>query len=184
MGNGRGLLYSLWEPMPVWLRVVVGCGWLILCLCLWIVSSVRGQSQAIHEAVRRGDVREIEQILDEHPDWIESQFRNGGSPLHTAAWSNSTEALTLLIRRGANVNSPHYSPASSDGRWTPLHVAVWSGHAVVADVLLKAGASVNALTLKGETPLDIALRYRRQQLATLIQGYGGVRGGELRKVAR
>lgn len=75
---------------------------------------------------------------------------DGYSPLHRAAYSGHTEALSALLAAGATIN-----PHTIDG-WTPLHSACRWSRVAVASLLLRHGADLNAQTNGGLTPLHLA----------------------------
>ncbi len=74
----------------------------------------------------------------------------GSTPLQRAALAGRTEAVELLIRRGADVN------AVDRARSTPLHAAAFLGHEKTVHVLVQNGADLNAANARGETPLGVA----------------------------
>jgi ankyrin repeat protein len=71
----------------------------------------------------------------------------GVTPLHVAAESESTEAVRLLLKKGAD-------PGARDehGR-TPLHLASERRHAEIVKLLVKAGANADAKDDGGSIPL-------------------------------
>ena len=79
----------------------------------------------------------------------------------------------MLVRRGANVNATWGLVATGDGGWNGLHIAANFGRPDAARILLQAGTDVNRRTLKGETPLDIALRNGEGGVAQLLRAAGG-----------
>jgi len=132
--------------------------------------------EAIHDAVRRGDVKEVQEILDREPEMLEQRNRLDLTPLNEAAWEGQVEVLRLLINRGANVNATWEFPKTGDGRWNPLHIAANWDRVEAAEVLIKAGTDINLKTLQGETPLDIAMRNNHHRLAKLLKANGGKSG--------
>ncbi len=66
---------------------------------------------------------------------IESKDKSGNTPLHIAATSGNIEAVTDLIKQGANINEP-----GRDGR-TPLHFAADTNQTKVVKILLLNGAN-------------------------------------------
>ena len=82
------------------------------------------------------------------------------APLHFVAILGNSEAVTLLLDAGADVNARGYNG------FTPLHAAVVTGRDIeksseaveaVILALLDAGANINARTKDGFTPLHFAL---------------------------
>ena len=82
-------------------------------------------------------------------DWTSSTYYD--TPLHQAAWRNSTAAAIPLIAAGADVNALNFEFES------PLHHAASHNSAAVAIRLIGAGANVNALNDDGESPLHQAV---------------------------
>ena len=58
-----------------------------------------------------------------------------GTPLICAAWSNAPKVASILVKRGADLET-------SDESWqnTPLAWCCWWGNAEVAEILIDAGA--------------------------------------------
>jgi len=72
------------------------------------------------------------------------------TPLHTAAWGGSAEAVRFLLHSGVDINAR--------GGWfggTPLHVAAWYGRREMVHLLLALGADVNARAGQGWTALHL-----------------------------
>jgi ankyrin repeat protein len=134
------------------------------------------ENRQIHWAVDSGDVAEIERILDKHPEHIENRiYRGGPTPLINAVWNNQIDSVRILLRRGADLNAT-CSLSSNDGNWNALHVAGIEGRVEAAKVLIEAGIDTNLKSMKGETPLDIAVKNHHRALADLIRSKGGVTG--------
>jgi ankyrin repeat protein len=51
-----------------------------------------------------GDVSEIKKILIQHPDWINADLENQGTPLDYAVNYKRLDAIGLLLKMGADVN--------------------------------------------------------------------------------
>ena len=95
--------------------------------------------------------------------------------IHKAAQVGNIEAVKQAIADGADVNAK--------GGWregTPLHTAALWGHKEIAELLIAAGAEVNAKTKRGETPLDLAIRYDETDTADLLRKHGGKTAKELK----
>ena len=96
------------------------------------------------------------------------------SALMDAANKGNIEAVKQHLTGGADVN------AKGIGGMTPLHRAAREGHKEVAELLIAKDADVNAKSesglLKGETPLDEAIKRKRTEVADLLRKHGGKYG--------
>ncbi len=90
---------------------------------------------------------------------LDSQDRNGETPLHVLMHRGHNYGCRLLIEAGANVNS------IGDLGFTALHHAVMKENKEMITLLLKAGARQDIACEFGETAVDIA---RRQNPALLL----------------
>jgi ankyrin repeat protein len=168
--------------MPLRLFLLLfAIGLLVFIAMLTVLFGIL-KKEAIHSAVREGNTREIEAILDQHPEMIEQKDRLGCTPLLEAARVGQIEALKVLIKRGADLNATWDTVATGDGRWSALHIAVNGGHVEAAKVLLEAGADINFKSVRGETPLDRVVYHNRPdspntpQLIDLLRAHGGKSG--------
>jgi Ankyrin repeats (3 copies)/Bacterial-like globin len=94
--------------------------------------------------------------------------RGGHPPLYcvanACAAETGAEVVRLLIAAGADVN------ASSDAmRATALHMAARRGNVEVARALLDSGAAIDAKDRKGDTPLQRAIKCRKDGVADLLR---------------
>jgi ankyrin repeat protein len=84
----------------------------------------------LHEAARKGDVREAEKLLESGADLTARDEHLRSTPLAWAAKYGQLEMVKLLLRRGAPKNLP------DDPTWaTPLAWAVKRGHDNIARLL-------------------------------------------------
>jgi ankyrin repeat protein len=80
-----------------------------------------------------------------------------------AALNGHLDLARQLVKRGARVNRPG---------WSPLHYAASGGHLEVIRWLFQQKADLNALSANGTTPLMIAARERREAAADLLVALG------------
>jgi hypothetical protein len=74
-------VYESLHKLPLSIKVLFFCIGLTIFLSISSIGFLIWRNEAIHNAARRGDVREIEEILDRHPERIETQNRLGVTPL-------------------------------------------------------------------------------------------------------
>jgi hypothetical protein len=90
----------------------------------------------------------------------------GNALVYAAAWGR-TEAIALLIDRGASVN---LIPAGFDFAGTPLHYAALHGRRETVDQLLALGADPSVRDTKiGALPEDWAAHDRHEELAEYLR---------------
>lgn len=107
-----------------------------------------GLASGLGKAASAGDLEAIEKLLADGAPVNGRVGDLGVMPLHLAALSDRSEAVALLIERGADVNA-----AATDGG-TPLHASAFAGCDRASRALVEAGADVNAENRQGRTPLD------------------------------
>ena len=93
--------------------------------------------------------------------------RPGATVLHFACGAGQLTVLEVLLEKGAAWD------AVDERALTGLHeVAARSGSVEVARRLLELGCAVDALDCLGQTPLMLALAYKRTALASLLVSHG------------
>lgn len=93
----------------------------------------------------------VANVLLNHPK-IKVEVRSAAdeSPLMLAALKGELALCQRMIRKGADVNKPG---------WTPLHYAATSGHLEVMRLLLDEHAYIDAASPNNTTPLMMAAHY-------------------------
>ena len=116
----------------------------------------------LHNAARHGWLEEIAAELDEGAD-IEAPTTDlyQWTPLHWAAIQGQTEAVRLLLAKGANINSLEAKGS------TPLMFAIHGKHVETAYALLDAGADTRVINEGGRTAEDLASLFDPELQATI-----------------
>jgi ankyrin repeat protein len=107
---------------------------------------------AIFAASVLGETDRLEQLLAANRALITAVSTDGWTPLHLAAFFGKTDAVRLLLNRGASVSAR----STNEMRNTPLHAAAAGGHAAVVQILLEHGADANARQHGGWAALHAA----------------------------
>ena len=122
--------------------------------------------KALHFAVYGSDISsEIFSCLIGIGADVNARTNNGVTPLMIAAEEGHINAVTSLVKCGANVHLQ-----DKDGQ-TALHHAMQSPQASICEVLsclIKNGADVNAHTFHNETPLMLASRDDHVNVVTFL----------------
>src|SRR5439155_6206717 len=110
-----------------------------LAQALCAQSRPSNQWPPLVEAAERGNVKIVESLIAQHPEWVAKGAEEGTRALLTAAGSGNKEMVTLLLARGVDVNG-----RSKLGNLSPLALAVRSGNVEMIEQLLAAGADPKA----------------------------------------
>ena len=129
-------------------------------------------SKTLLRAAKKGNIKVVKQHLNAGI-YVDSQDKDGWTPLRYAAQFGKKKLAELLIFNEANVNT-----IDKEGI-TPLHKAAMLNHWEIIELLITNGADVNAVVssgiFKGETPLDRSY----DATADLLRKHGGKTGEEL-----
>jgi ankyrin repeat protein len=119
-----------------------------------MVDAVRGHVERLNvfEASAFGDLDRLSELLADDPDLLDAMSGDGFTPLHLAAFFGQTDAVRLLLARGAMCDVK----GTGWMQGTALHSAASGGHASIVRLLLDAGADPNARQRHGYTPLHAA----------------------------
>lgn len=96
-----------------------------------------------------------------------SAYRRAYDP-RLAVKAGDRQTLQTLLE-GFDVDTPGYN------RNTPLHAAARRGQIETIDWLLQRGADVNARNQNGQTPLAVAVQWKREEAARLLRRHGAKR---------
>ena len=95
------------------------------------------------------------------------KFLKGKETLHDACDKGDIETVKQHLASGADVN------AKDDAfRATPLNWAAFGGHKEIVELLISEGADMNVKCSNQNTPLDVAIKYKRTEIAVILRKHG------------
>jgi uncharacterized protein len=138
----------------------------LLVLAVFLLSQSPCFSAEIHDAARRGDVENVNKLLDQGvaPD---AKDKTGETPLFSASLAGRADVGAVLVKRGAAIES------RNDRGLTPLHGAAYSGSIQTVRLLVDSGAVVNdADNIFKVTPLIVAAEQGHTEVISFLAGHG------------
>jgi ankyrin repeat protein len=117
----------------------------------------------LNDACAKGDIKEVEKLLDKGVDINGATFYSQDTPLVYAIRNGHAETVNLLIDRGADIACNNNAP---------LVVAVWKGDAKIVQLILDRNVDVNAKDSDGDTPLILATREGHTEIVKLLLDSG------------
>lgn len=131
---------------------------------------------ALHWAAHRNAVAVCNRLIELGADVNASAGNWWLTPLAWGADAGSAEAVELLLNQGADVDQDAIVGT------TALHAAAMGGssqgnrdpeaYQKTAEILLRHGASLNGRPERKQTPLDDALEYKNQHVASILREHG------------
>jgi len=135
----------------------------ILFLVSFLLFESSAQGQNIFDIARTGTVKEMKSYLKINPNQLNQISPEGNSPFLLAAYRGNNEVATLLIEKGADLNSC-YSEGSA------LYALIYKNNIDLLKILLKKGVNVND-TCQFEQlgyPIHFAMILKRYDVISLI----------------
>jgi uncharacterized protein len=114
-------------------------------------AEVLDQGPMLVVAAREKSVSVLASLLKLPQTDVNKESKNGENALMMAALHGDLETVKALVKRGANINKP---------LWTPLHYAAANGHLLVVEFLVENDAYIDAESPNNTTPLMMAARHK------------------------
>ncbi|XP_071794973.1 ankyrin repeat and SOCS box protein 7-like [Asterias amurensis] len=128
----------------------------------------------LHLAASRGRDRVLRILLEEGGKPDIKDLIGGFTCLHYAAMHGRTRLARLLLEYDKSNRSELVDTPSRDG-WTPLHVAAHYGRDSFVRLLVQYNALVDPLSIKGTTPLQLAIiREKQSCVKVLLDNYANI----------
>ncbi len=126
--------------------------------------NVKYEYTTLHWVAKEGTVK-IMRILIGWGINLDTKDRKGRTALHVAAEWGREDIVKELIENGANVN------IVDKNEETALHAAARRGFVKIATILIENGINVDRMNKNDKTATDIAIQYRQNQIAGLIEDF-------------
>ena len=119
------------------------------------------QETVLHAAAFYGHTLILQDLLQDPSiqKCIHSKDSDGKIPLHKAVFGDpKPDIVQLLLDQGSDPN------ATNAYGYTPLHWACMHGHVQSLDILLKKGARLDMANANHDLPLDLAIRWGKDEI--------------------
>lgn len=113
-------------------------------------------------AASAGDENIVKVLIKRNAD-INKTDHAGQTALHYAVKDNRVKITEILLLNNADVNAMDFTSQT-----TPLFCAASKGHLAIARSLIEEECKLDCQNLNGDTPLHIACREERQEIAELL----------------
>jgi ankyrin repeat protein len=97
---------------------------------------------------------------------INTEDKDGNSPLHHAAGTGELDLAKHLVSQGADINT------KNNVGETPLHLASYNGHLALVKYLVSEGADIDAKDKYGSTPFQDAIKINKFEVAKYLAMQG------------
>jgi ankyrin repeat protein len=119
-------------------------------------------STALFDEVRDVHLDAIRLLIENGAD-VNVRDSEGASLLDNAVWSGPLDTIALLVAHGAHLNEPDTQTGA-----TPINEAAFMGRTSVVQFLLQLHPDLGISDKRGYSPLDNAIRMRRESSALLL----------------
>lgn len=129
-------------------------------------------------AIKMGNLEVVRSLIDRKQVDPDFTLDKGSTPLIVAAANGRTKVVEYLLRRRVNINAqdPHGT--------TALMWAVFKGHRDVAKYLISKGADTKVIRDDGDTAMDIARKWRQNEIVAILKDASQDENGVTKKSSR
>ncbi|WP_306350562.1 ankyrin repeat domain-containing protein [Flavobacterium sp. '19STA2R22 D10 B1'] len=113
-------------------------------------------------AIRSGNLVQLEKSAKEDPKLVETMTPNGFTPLIIAAYNNQVDVVALLIRLGANTDAQDHSGN------TALIGACFKGYIDIIKLLIENGSNPNLTNYTQSSALIFAATYGHLEIVQYL----------------
>ena len=124
-------------------------------------KGARGRT-ALHAAAVNGRLDMLRLLIEKGAD-LNTRDAEGASPLDDAVWRGALDTVAILLAHGARLNEPDTQTGA-----TPINEAAYRGNAPVVQYLLQFHPDLRVPDKRGYSPLDNAIRMRKEDSALLL----------------
>jgi len=122
---------------------------------VWTSETNGYKETALHIGAQKGDTKECRYLLEEDAN-PNCKDDTGSTPLHRASRHGMSDVVQLLLDFDADPNA-----STTNSAQTPMHRAAFADSGEIITTLFEAGAALNAESALGETPIKIAMKYKK-----------------------
>ena len=118
-------------------------------------------------SARSGYTKIVKLLLKANADQSLTGYQMNAIAFHKAAYKGHPEILKLLL---SSKNAARLiNDMGPNNGYTPLHDAIWHGNTEAAKVLIDAGARLDLKNYEGDTPLELAKRYKYNEIIEYLE---------------
>lgn len=133
---------------------------------------------ALHKSARGGSIDVVDLLLKNGAD-VKLKDDCGRIPLFHAIENGHKDTAEILLKNGSELNS-----VDECGK-TLLHsCAGLHGNKDMVEFVLNKGVDINALSHTKNTPLDVAISFKREEIIDLLKSKGAKTGKELENISK
>ncbi|CAL4094831.1 unnamed protein product, partial [Meganyctiphanes norvegica] len=129
----------------------------------------RPNETALHIASGENNLAVVKALLAGGAD-IDALNESGRTPIKYAVFEGYLDIVKTLIAANANLGISTNNKGWGEG-YTALHIAARRNKPDVAKLLLEAGSDNRKQDIDGDTPGDVARKYRHPKFANMIDNY-------------